>query len=195
MNGPDAYFPPRSDGVLHRPMQGGGKQETDADRADTGPDLLGGQVERDAGCLEDIGAATFARNRAVAVLGHDAAGAGDDEGGSGGDVEGAGAIAAGSAGVDDDASSGGIDPGIDMGRLLAHDPDGPGNLLDRLPLDAQRGDEGPDLGRGGIPAHHGQHHLVHRLLRKILAEDHLPDRFLYRHLFVLPACRNAAVNH
>ena len=75
------------DHVLHRGVVAGREHEAEAELVDAARHRLGGQVDARAQRLEHVRRAGPARGRAVAVLGHPAAGAGGHEGRRGGHVE------------------------------------------------------------------------------------------------------------
>ena len=87
-----------------------------------------------------------------AVLGDGHSRRSDHEGGGGRDVEGIGAVAAGAAGVH------GGNADVDAQGVVSHNLGHAGNLVRRLALDAQRREEGPDLGFGGLAGHDFLHH-------------------------------------
>jgi len=60
-----------------------------------------------------------------------------------------------------------------------------GDLLDRLPLDAQGRDEGTDLGRRGLSADDFVHGPFHFLFAQVLPPDYFADRISNFHFFFL----------
>jgi hypothetical protein len=104
------------------------------------------------------------------MLGHRHAGSGHGEGRGGGDVEGVLPVAPGATGVDEDLP---VDPHV-IGAG-PHHLGGAGDLLDRLPLEPERGQEGADLGRGGAAVGHLAHQLHHLGAGQVAAGDQPRD--------------------
>ncbi len=111
---------------------------------------------------------------------------------SGRDVKRAGGVAAGAAGVhhglpvhvdfvpvqvDEPVTDG------DAGGLGPHHPGRGGDLGHGLALHPQRGDEGADLGLGGLPIHNGLHGPDHLGLGQVLPADYLEYGFFKHALY------------
>ena len=156
--------------MLHGAMMILGEQETQADLLDAGLHLFRRQSQIDAGRLQHIGAAGFAGNRAVAVLGHAGAGGGADEGRRRADVEGVRPVAAGAAGVDQMVA---VDP--DPGHLLPQDLGGRHHFGHRLALGAQGDQKAADLRRRRLARHDPAHQLAHGIRRQILSFQQVID--------------------
>ena len=155
----DGAHPQLAPDAGHR-LEGGVEplREEEAD-AHLGDGLLHhrrGRVDVDAQRPQHVGRAGARGDGAVAVLGHHHAGAGHHEGGGGRDVEGVPRVAAGAAGVDEDLGG-----DVDLLGAGPHHLGGAGDLLDGLALDAQRGQEGADLGRRGRAVGDLVHHRRH----------------------------------
>ncbi|MCY1311286.1 hypothetical protein D9M70_615700 [compost metagenome] len=69
----------RTGGVFHGAVVGLGKHEANTDVVDAARHLHRGQVQIDTSGFEQVGTATLARDRAVTMLGHGAAGRRYDE--------------------------------------------------------------------------------------------------------------------
>ena len=149
-----ADFPTRTDGVPHRAVQGRGKQKAHAHLADRRlhPSRL--QANIDAQGFQQIGAATHARGRPIAVLGHHHPRASRHKRRRGRDIKGVRAIATGAGGIDWDCSC----RRADKRCLVPHHTGTARNLFDRLTLHAQADDKRRDLGGRSTPFHDLPHH-------------------------------------
>src|SRR6185312_2612777 len=138
---------------------------------DAAPD--GGGIEVDAGAerLQHVRRARQARRRAVAVLGHLAAGARGDDRRRRGDVE-RGPPAAGA----DDVEQLAVARDVLMRRQLAHRAREARDLLDRLALRAQADQEGGDLHLARIARHDLGEHRGGGVLGQVLAGGQAVDR-------------------
>ena len=151
-NGADADFPARANGVLHRPVQFGRKEEADADLRYTGGHPVGRQLQIHAQGLQNIGRAAARRYRPVAVFGHPDARGSHHETGAGGHVETARAVAARAHDVHQHTVFC-VHAGVHEGGPLPHGPGGPHNFVNGFALHAERREEGADLGGAGVAAH------------------------------------------
>jgi len=169
-DGPDADLLPGADGVLHGAVQRRGEEEADADLPDGVLHRLRSHVQVHAQGFQHVGAAAGGRYGPVAVLGHLHPAGRHHEGDRGGDVEGVGAVPPGAHHVQDrllvdvdvvpvDVEDPLADP--DRGGTVPHDPGRAGDLGHRLTLHPEGGDEGRDLGRGGLAGHDLVHDLDH----------------------------------
>ncbi len=132
-----------------------------------------GEGEVHAQGFQQVGAAAAAGDAPVAVLGHRHARPGHHKGGHGGDVEGAGHVAAGAAGVH---HVGPVRPhGSGAG---AHGPRAAKHLAAHLALQPQPGQEGADLGPGGLPGEDVAHGALALLGGEVDSTHYLLDRVL-----------------
>ena len=86
-HGAHAHLPARADGMLHGAVKFRREQKTDADLAHALRHLLRRKLEADARRFEHVGAAGFARYRAIAVLRYPPTGGGDHECRGGRDIK------------------------------------------------------------------------------------------------------------
>lgn len=142
----DREFSADRDHVAHRRVVVGREHEAEADLLDAAGDRLGRQVDPGAQRLQHVGGAGEAGGGAVAVLGDGAAGTGRDQRRGRGDVEGLSAAAR----ADDVEQV--VASDLDVGREGAHRAGQAGQLVDRLPLRAQRDQHGGDLDVGRVAA-------------------------------------------
>ena len=163
-------------------MKHGREQEPDTHLVDAATYLVRVQFKVDAQCLQQISAATSARDGTVAVLGNGQASPRRDEGHRGRDVEGPASIAARAAGVHQDIA-------VDLHRngVLPHRLGAADDLLDPLPLHPERGEEGPDLRLGGLSLHYLVHDLPGLGHTEVASGYHLAQRFP-DHCGLLPLC-------
>ncbi len=168
----NADLPPRPDGVLHGQVHHGREQKADAYVLDTFLGAMRGYFDVHTQRLQHVGAAAFARNRAVAVLRHGYSRAGHHECNGSRYVKRMGHVAAGAAGVNLIAR---VEP--DRHRLLAHDPGGTRDLLHGLALHAKRGDIRGDLGVSCLALHDLAHYRFGFQFSKIGFCNDFPDGF------------------
>ena len=147
----------RAGGVLHGAVMGLGKHETDADVVDAARHLNRGQVQVDAGRLQQIGAAALARYRTVTVLGHGATGRRDDKRRRRRNVEDVGAVTAGADHVDHAVE--GLE--FDLVRQLAHHRHRADDLVDAFALHAHGHHERADLRIRALAGHDFAHDVAH----------------------------------
>lgn len=164
-------------------MMGRCEHETDTDGIDTARHLLGRQVEKDPGRLEQIGTAALAGYRTIAVLGHLAASSRNDERGSGGHVEDVHPVATGATGVDQLV-------GVETHRSgqLAHDLHGADDLVDGFALHAHAHEKRADLRVCALTGHDLAHHRLHFLGGQIQLADDAVEGFLDIHQRTPPVC-------
>ena len=118
------------------------------------------------------------------MLGHHHSSSGHHKGRGGGNIKGPRAIAAGSTGINQDAASCQINPGINDGGLVAHHPDRTGNFGHGLTLHPEPGDKGADLGRSCLSTHDLVHHLHHLDLSEVLTGHDTANGLLDIHIAV-----------
>lgn len=143
-----------------------GEHEADANGIDAARHLFGREVEIDARGFEQVGTATLAGHRPVAMLGHLAAGRCHHERRRGGNIEDVHAVATGAAGIDQAL-------GIEVDRLgqLAHHLHRADDLVDGFALHAHPHQERADLRIGALPGHDLAHHRFHFLGGQIQLTD------------------------
>ncbi len=105
------------------------------------------------------------------MLDHADASGRDDDGRRRGDVEGAADVAAGAAGVDDDAAV----FALDGDGFLAHDHGRPDQLFDGCALCGQANKEAADLGIGGLAGHDVHEGLACLSAGEVLAAAELEE--------------------
>ncbi len=107
-DGADAQRPANGHNCLHGRLQAGRMEESEAVSAKRGYCIRRCEGDGNPEGLEDVGRSACRGDRAVAVFGHDhsvrGSGCGGNQGRGGGDVEGAAGVAAGTAGIDQQAT-------------------------------------------------------------------------------------------
>jgi len=129
-------------------------------------------VGRDAEAIEHVGRAALARERAVAVLGDDAATRRNENSGEGRHVDGARAIAAGTARVDTAIG----ERARERRRAAAHRRCGTDELVDALPFCTQCDEEAADLCGSRLAVHDLADDLGHLGAREVVLVEGTRDR-------------------
>ena len=136
-------------GVAHRRVEGPGEAEADAGLLDATGHALAVEVDDHPEGLEHVDRPRGRRRPAIAVLDHPRPGAGGHEAGHGRHVEGMGPAARGTAGADD-VDGVGTGGQHDRGGRGEHHVDHRRDLGDAGALGPQCGEEGAELGVGGL---------------------------------------------
>ncbi len=137
-------------------MEAGGEAEPHPDLVDApghpGRPEVGDHTQR----LQHVGRAHGRGRGPPTVLAHLGPGGCHHQGGDGGDIDTAQAVASGATGVDD------LEPGrqVEGEGVGQHGPNEAGQLLHRLALGPERGDQGGDLGRRGLTVQDLAHHRL-----------------------------------
>src|SRR5581483_136823 len=164
------------------------EHETDPGLGDTIGDLRRRQVDMGAERFEHVRASRLARYAAATVLCHARAGRGGGEHGSGGNIEGMRGVAARA----DDIEQMLLPGHFDLGRELAHDLRGGGDLADGFLLYAQTDDEGADQDRRQLTAHDRAHQREHLVVKDLAVLDDALQRFLRGYMHVRFSCATLA---
>ena len=156
-----------------------GEEKGKADFLDTGGRLRRGQLDIGTKRAEHIRRAAAAADRTVAMFGDFDPVTRDDKGGGRANIKGVSAITAGANNIQ---QHGIADVGGDLGRGTLHSTGTAGDLINRLPFHAQRGEERADLRFGRLAAHNLGHRPISLGTGQMLALKELMDRLLNRTL-------------
>lgn len=142
-----------------------GEGETDIGSVHALSKSLRRKFKTDAQFFENVGRAGFTGSGAVAVFYDANSGGRDNDGGGGGDVERSAHVAAGAAGVDDDA----VPFAFNRNGFFAHDGGGADEFFDGRALGGQADEQAAYLRLTGAAGHDVRESVACFIARKILA--------------------------